>query len=63
MLKIIGLSFLGTLCVFFFVGIICGIVYLITAVENKHISNILFFVFTFLLVFAMVTFLVWSSGV
>lgn len=64
MLEIIGLAFLITLCVFFFVGIIYGTIYLIvTKVKNRHIADILFFAFLFLLIFTIMIFAVWSSGV
>ena len=63
MLEIIGLAFLITLCVFFFIGVLFGIIGLILKIKNEHIANIVFSVFLFLLIFAIVIFLVWSSGV
>ena len=64
MLEIIGLAFLMTLCIFFFFGIICGIIYLIiTKVKDEHIANILYFVLLFLFIFVMTIFAVWSSVV
>ena len=64
MLEIIGLAFLITLCVFSFVGIIYGIIHLIiTKIKNEYIAGIVFFVFLFLLIFTIMIFAVWSSGV
>ena len=63
MLEIIGLAFLTTLCVFFFVGILFGIIGLILKIKNEHIANIVSFVFLFLLIFTIMIFSVWSSGV
>lgn len=63
MLEIIGLAFLITLCVFFFVGVLFGIVELISKIKNKYIAGIVFFVFIFLFIFTIMIFAVWSSGV
>ena len=63
MLEIIGLAFLITLCVFFFVGVLFGIIGLILKIKNEYIAGIVFFVFLFLLIFTIMIFAVWSSGV
>ena len=63
MLEIIGLAFLITLCVFFFIGVLFCIIGLILKIKNEHIANIVFSVFLFLLIFTIIIFLVWSSGV
>lgn len=63
MLEIIGLAFLITLCVFFFVGVLFSIIGLILKIKNEHIADIVFFVFLFLLIFTIAIFAVWSSGV
>ena len=62
MLEIIGLAFLITLCVFFFVGVLFGIIGLILKIKNEHIADIVSFVFLFLLIFTIMIFAVWSSG-
>lgn len=62
MLEIIGLAFLTTLCVFFFVGVLFGIIGLILKIENEYIACIVCFVFLFLLIFTIMIFAVWSSG-
>ena len=63
MLEIIGLAFLTTLCVFFFVGVLFGIIGLISKIKNEYIADVVFFVFLFLLIFTIAIFAVWSSGV
>ena len=63
MLEIIGLAFLITLCVFFFIGVLFGIIGLILKIKNEHIASIVFSVFLFLLIFTIMIFSVWSSGV
>lgn len=62
MLEIIGLAFLITLCVFFFIGVLFGIIGLILKIKNEYIASIVSFVFLFLLIFAIMIFAVWSSG-
>lgn len=54
MLEIIGLAFLTTLCIFFFVGVLLGIVDLIGKIKNKNISNIVFCIFLFFFIFVIV---------
>lgn len=63
MLEIVGISFLVTLCAFFFVGILFGIIELILKIKNEYIAGIVFFIFLFLLIFTIMIFAVWSSGV
>ena len=63
MLEIIGLAFLITLCVFFFIGVLFGIIGLILKIKNEYIADIVRFVFLFLLIFTITIFEVWSSGV
>lgn len=63
MLEIVGIAFLVTLCAFFFVGILFGIIELILKIKNEYIAGIVFFAFLFLLVFTIMIFAVWSSGV
>ena len=63
MLEIIGLAFLITLCVFFFVGVLFCIIRLILKIKNEYIADIVRFVFLFLLIFTIMIFAVWSSGV
>ena len=62
MLEIIGLAFLITLCVFFFVGVLFCIIGLILKIKNEYIADIVRFVFLFLLIFTIMIFAVWSSG-
>ena len=62
MLEIIGLAFLTTLCVFFFVGVLFDIIGLISKIKNEHTAGIVFFVFLFLFIFTIMIFAVWSSG-
>lgn len=62
MLEIIGLAFLITLCVFFFIGVLFGIIGLILKIKNEYIASIVPFVFLFLLIFTIMIFAVWSSG-
>lgn len=62
MLEIIGLAFLITLCVFFFIGVLFGIIGLILKIKNEYIASIIPFVFLFLLIFTIMIFAVWSSG-
>ena len=63
MLEIIGIAFFVTLFVFFFVGVLFGIIELISKIKNEHIASIVFSVFLFLLIFTIMIFAVWSSGV
>ena len=63
MLEIIGIAFLITSCVFFFIGVLFGIIELISKIKNEHIASIVFSVFLFLLIFTIMIFAVWSSGV
>ena len=63
MLETIGIAFLATSCVFFFVGVLFGIIELISKIKNEHIASIVFSVFLFLLIFTIMIFAVWSSGV
>lgn len=63
MLEIIGLAFLITLCVFFFVGVLFCIIGFILKIKNEYIADIVRFVFLFLLIFTIMIFSVWSSGV
>ena len=63
MLEIIGIAFLITLCVFFFIGVLFSIIGLILKIKNEYIAGIVFFVFLFLLIFTIMIFAVWSSGV
>ena len=63
MLEIIGLAFLITLCVFFFVGVLFDLIGLISKIKNEHIASIVFSVFLFLLIFIIMIFSVWSSVV
>lgn len=63
MLEIVGIAFLVTLCAFFFVGILFGIIELILKIKNEYIAGIVFFIFLFLLIFTIMIFAVWSSGV
>ena len=62
MLEIIGLAFLITLCVFFFIGVLFGIIGLILKIKNEYIASIVLFVFLFFLIFTIMIFAVWSSG-
>ena len=62
MLETIGIAFLATSCVFFFVGVLFGIIELISKIKNEHIAGIVFFVFLFLFIFTIMIFAVWSSG-
>ena len=63
MLETIGIAFLATSCVFFFIGVLLGIIELILKIKNEYIAGIVFFVFLFLLIFTIMIFAVWSSGV
>ena len=63
MLEIIGIAFFVTLFVFFFVGVLFDIIGLISKIKNEHIVSIVFSVFLFLLIFTIMIFAVWSSGV
>ena len=63
MLETIGIAFLATSCVFFFVGVLFDIIGLISKIKNEHIASIVFSVFLFLLIFTIMIFAVWSSGV
>ena len=63
MLEIIGIAFFVTLFVFFFVRVLFGIIELISKIKNEHIASIVFSVFLFLLIFTIMIFSVWSSGV
>ena len=62
MLEIIGIAFFVTLFVFFFIGVLFGIIGLILKIKNEYIAGIVFFVFLFLLIFTIMIFAVWSSG-
>ena len=62
MLEIIGLAFLITLCVFFFIGVLFGIIGLILKIKNEYIASIVPFVFLFLLITTLNIYAVWSSG-
>lgn len=57
MLEKIGIAFLATSCVFFFIGVLLGIIELILKTKNEYIAGIVFFIF------AIMIFAVWSSGV
>ena len=63
MLEIIGIAFFVTLCVFFFIGVLFGIIGLILKIKNEYIASIVLFVFLFLLIFTIMIFAVWPSGV
>lgn len=63
MLEIIGIAFFVILFVFFFVGALFDIIGLISKIKNEHIASIVFSVFLFLLIFTIMIFSVWSSGV
>ena len=56
MLEIIGIAFLATSYVFFFIGILLGIIELILKIKNEYITDIVFFIS------AIMIFAVWSSG-
>ena len=63
MLETICIAFFASSCVFFFIGVLFGIGELISKIKNEHVANIVLFVFLFLLIFTIMIFSVWSSGV